>query len=190
MVLNRKGMSMAIQIFIVLFVLLAVAMLVLRLVTEQTEEQMRLIGDEQRKAEMKRMKSDCQSLCKCDSLLTKASYCLNLIDSQTYGEGKMDFTNDGFADSYAEPSETGGLFGVCEDRIYCSQINDQCKCGNQNLTMKNCFKIICSLWQQEGADISTLMAKFFPPPTCEMTEENMMSHWSFTYLEEMTCESA
>ena len=188
MVLNRKGMSMAIQIFIVLFVLLAVAMLVLRLVTEQTEEQMRLIGDEQRKAEMKRVKSDCQSECKCDSLREKASYCLTLIESQTYGQGKMDFTDSGFADEYAEPAETAGLYGLCEDRIYCSQINEKCKCGNQELTMKNCFKIICTLWEEQGADTQALMSKFFPAPTCDMTDEQMMHHWSFTYLEEMACE--
>lgn len=181
---NKKGMSMAIQIFIVLFVLLAVAMLVLRMVTEQTEQQIRIIGEEQRKAEMKQIQADCQAVCKCESLRTKVGFCLKLIDSPTFGNEKFDFTGDGFADDFAEPAETGGLYGLCEDRVYCSQIFD-CKCGDQTLSMKNCFQLAKMLWNQEDAACSTLMQRFFPPATCDMTDDEAMRHWGFVYLQDM-----
>ncbi len=187
MFLNRKGMSMAIQIFIVLFVLLAVAMLVLRLVTEQSEQQIKIIGEEIKQQELKRIKADCLSSCKCDSENEKVGYCLTLIRKGKATEGELDLDGDGFTTNYAEPPETGGLYGVCEDKIYCSQIAS-CKCSDQILDMRNCFKLICNFWDKQNADIPLLMAKFFPAPNCDMTDDQMMSHWSFTYLEEMVCE--
>ena len=190
---NAKGMSMAIEVFIILFVLLAVAMLVLRMVTEQTEQQIKIIGEEQRKAELKQINADCLAACKCDTLRGKVGYCLKIIDSQTYGPGKMDFTGDGFTTGYSEPPETGGLYGLCEDKVYCSQISD-CKCGSQELSMQNCFKLACQLWSNQvpsGQDpteyVQTLMTKFFPPPACDMTDDQVPNHWGFVYSGEMAC---
>ena len=185
---NAKGMSMAIQIFIVLFVLLAVAMLVLRMVTEQTEQQIKIIGEEQRKQELKQIKADCQSMCKCGSLREKAGYCLQLVNSPSYGIGKMDFTEDGFVDDYAEPAETGGLYGLCEDKIYCSQIN-ACNCGTQELSMRNCFQLICQLWKAEDPSaVESNMKRFFPlVPNCDMDNDQAAHHWSFVYAQKMTC---
>jgi hypothetical protein len=190
---NAKGMSMAIEIFIILFVLLAVAMLVLRMVTEQTEQQIRIIGEEQRKSELKQIKADCQAACTCDTLRGKVGYCLKVIDSQTFGQGKMDFTGDGFTTGYAEPPETGGLYGLCEDKVYCSQISD-CKCGSQELSMQNCFRLACQLWGSQvpsGEDTDTyvqnLMGRFFPQPTCNMTDEETLNQWNFVYSGEMMC---
>ncbi len=187
MFLNRKGMSMAIEIFIVLFVLLAVAMLVLRLVTEQSEQQIKIINEELRQQQLKKIKADCQSACKCDSMWEKVGYCLTPIKKGQADEGTMDFSGDGFTKSYAEPPETAGLYGLCEDKVHCSQLTT-CKCGDQVLDMKNCFTLICTLWTSQGADVPTLMQKFFPAPTCQMDEAQAQSHWSFVYSQDMACE--
>ena len=185
--MNAKGMSMAIQIFIVLFVLLAVAMLVLRMVTEQTEQQIKIFSEEQKKQELGKLKSECKSACRdLTTLKDKVSYCLRTVNSDLY-EGKgFDFTGNGFTRDYAEPPETGGLYGLCEDRIYCSQLID-CKVGNQILNMKNCFDLICSLWSEDPSRIPVLMEKFFPPPTCDMTPEQQANHWRNVYANDMTC---
>lgn len=183
MQMNKRGMSMAIQIFIVLFVLLAVAMLVLQLVSEQTEQQTQIMSRAMAEQKLKAIKGACKSACECGSLEEKVGYCLTLVNKGKVDEGKLDLTADGFTDAYAEPPEAGGLYGLCEDKVYCSQLT-VCDCGNQKLTMETCFNLICSLW---GDRSSELMPRFFPDATCDMEEDQMPMHWSWVYLDEMSC---
>ena len=117
----------------------------------------------------------------------KVGYCLTLVNKGKVDEGKLDLTADGFTDAYAEPPEAGGLYGLCEDKVYCSQLT-VCDCGNQKLTMNTCFSLICSLWTQEGADTGALMARFFPTPTCDLEGVEDM-HWSWVYSDKMSCGS-
>jgi len=185
---------MAIQIFVVLFVLLAVAMLVLRLVSEQTQSQIKVINEEAKKAEMSKIKAECDQACvNCDSPQAQVGFCLKLIQSSLFeAKGAMDFDGDGFANAYVEEQVgqyTGGLYGLCEDQIYCSQISP-CKCGNRTLDMRNCFNVICDYWEKQGADIPMLMQKFFPAPTCDMSDEELQRHWIVNYQQLMSCGSA
>jgi hypothetical protein len=182
MMVNGKGMSMAIEIFIVLFVLLAVAMLVLRLVTEQSSQQIKIIGEELRQQELKKIKADCQMACKCDTEGEKVGYCLTLLRAGKSDEGALDLDGDGFTTGYAEPPETGGLYGLCEDRVYCSQLAS-CKCGESVFDMESCFKYVCQFWgKKDPLRVPALMAKFFPQPTC-VTEEDpqFTDHWWWVY---------
>lgn len=156
---------------------------------DEMQEWQSTLNSEMRKAEVKQAKAACQSMCKCETEQQKAGFCLHLAESPTYGVGKVDFTYDGSVDDYAEPAETAGLYGLCENRVYCSQLSS-CTCGNQELTMKNCFELICQAWKAEGldeAEIAEKIGQFFPEPSCEMSEEERENHWRSVYSSEMQC---
>ncbi|MDO8624982.1 MAG: hypothetical protein Q7R47_02780 [Candidatus Diapherotrites archaeon] len=193
MVLNKRGIDMAIQVFVVLFVLLAIAMLVLRLVSEQTSQQIKVLNEEAKKAELSKIKSQCDQVCvnSCDSPQSQVGYCLRLIESSLYDKGAMDFSGDGFTTSFVDEEAgqfSGGLYGLCEDRVYCSQLSP-CKCGNKMLDMRNCFNVVCDYWSRQGANIEELMTKFFPAPVCDMSDDQLQRHWIVVYQTLMTCNS-
>ncbi len=160
--MNKKGVEMALQIFIVLFVLLAVSMLVLQLVSEQFSKRSQDLEETQRKqayeTKVNEARSDCRNLCIGKSTENNAQFCLKYYDLTPTGAAPYD-------ENYLMPG-----FSVCTDRIYCPQLITDCFVGDKPLTMADCKTIVCNYWKTTGvtagAILNSKLQQFIKPGTC------------------------
>ncbi|MCD6478813.1 MAG: hypothetical protein J7L44_02895 [Candidatus Diapherotrites archaeon] len=176
--MNKRGMEMAIQVFIILFVLLAVAMLVLQMVSTQFSEQQRKLEEQRRKqaleSKLADMRGTCNTLCTQanseGTLKAKARFCI-----KAFRDG-VDLTLNGATNDYDESFLVGT--GICEDAIYCPQLVD-CDVGTK-LDMTACKAILCSLWKSQGftdEQISEKLKQFVQPGSCYSDPINKPNHW-------------
>jgi len=171
--MNKKGMEMAIQVFIVLFVLLAVAMLVLQMVSTQFSQQSRKLKEQGRQqaleSKLASMRGICNTLCAQanseGTLQAKARFCI-----KAFREG-VDLTLNGSKTGYDESFLAG--VGLCKDAIYCPQLIN-CNVG-AGLTMEKCKAILCSYWKQQGLQADQKLKEFITPGSCY--DNNMPNHW-------------
>jgi hypothetical protein len=154
MVLNQRGMEMAIQIFIVLFVLLAVAMLVLQLVSTQFSQNENQLKEVQEKnalaSKIKTAQVDCQTLAR-GTKDQQVAYCLK----------SFSFTEKTVGVGYLEDLVPG--IRVCEDKIYCVHLTGE-------NTMASCVTTLCDYWMNTqgmlAAEATKLLRQYITPGKC------------------------
>lgn len=176
---NRRGTEKPIEIFVALFVILAVALVMLKLFQSQITEKQKELADVQQEQQFREMKDKvtlhCQSKCTdasnngC-SQQSLAALCMG-SSAQVLDEGdfldldqnnEMNFNFESLA------------VGVCEDRVYCFNVIDQC--CNRKITPTNCIQLLTNLWTEQGHDaakVNTLLCSYLDMGSCTVTDSTV-----------------
>jgi hypothetical protein len=163
-------------VIIGLTVVLVVGIVVVQVFSTQIARSQVKLEAEEVAEHLKKVKSAAESFCNnlCSEVLgddcqdrKMAQFCLSYI------KGDFDLNGNGLVDYNQEL--LGGV-GICEDRVYCSQLID-CGCRRQ-LTMENCVGILCEYWADQGMQQPVLDDKLntlIQPGACWDTSQSM--HW-------------
>ncbi len=165
---NRKGFEKPIEIFVALFIILAVALVLLKLFQNQISEKQKELADVQQEQEAKERMDKfilaCAEKCtqasnnQCSSA-SLASLCATSLSSVLGPDSYIDLNNNQIKDY--DTTYLAGI-GVCEDRMYCFHVMDNC--CNTEISATNCKTILTKYWTDNGL-VATLPA-VVPPGTC------------------------
>ncbi len=189
-IFGKKGTEKPIEIFVALFIILAVAMVMLKVFNTQITQQQDTLSDEEQKRQLEYLQTDakqeCSSLCalaqsnQC-SPSDKAEYCMKRINE--YWSKSPDGTI----------LQQIGTTNYCEDTLYCPQIT-KCECGGRELTIENCFKLVCDrLLNEHGwlpAQAETYLTNtVYHPGACYATAsgQDQILHWYFSKAPMINC---
>ncbi|MFH1510177.1 MAG: hypothetical protein ABIF10_00670 [Candidatus Woesearchaeota archaeon] len=173
---GKRGTDKPIEIFVALFVILAVAMIVLQMFSSQISAKTEALKGMAYAADLTKKISNAKEACqdKCANALDNgcadamtAQFCMAHAELDLNANGKLDDLNNEYL---------AGI-GICEDKIYCTQIIT-CVCKRE-LNMKNCLNILCSYWKGQGlsaADQELAMATAITPGGCNYASNPQ--HWA------------